>query len=744
MAPRRSGRQRKTIVQSFDFDIDGDEEEEAPKPKPSPRRKSKKAAEADPPFESIEVAASGSEVASDDDPPVDAAEFEQDDESASDAASVASGTRRRAFPGRDKQRLGGNTDPNEIEPYPFSKKTTRAYEGPLKRQRKTPYILEYMYGPKEAHTQLACGMLNRWYMLDVMPGRAVDDETGPMATPWVKEGFEAAQAGGWRRWMEGYRAEAYLPQRQSLVEVSPWDVQDYLPKPAGDLAVLLGPYGDQDEVIFRKGEAKAIALDEQDIPIPDGHDEPSEPRGWVFDVGGLVPSLAWAPQSESGPQYLALCVVPHADQEHPAPMEREPYKGSRRHGMIQLRRFTGRKTEFGEMVPSGEVPVLVRTLCFDWGRARRVKWCPVPSTDPSVLGLLGILTGDGHVRVLEIQRPRDDERETYVRVDEAMFTLSIDNEQGIEATAFAWANTNRIVIGYTDGSVALWSLYPRLLLSRHPLHPTYIIDVATGYPSRPYLVTSVPICGLPTLVDLACPSYETTGFVRTSITTQPHLLQWNDHLQGFLSCYPSGAAIETAISFMHHRYFPHVRRVADLPGQLTSLASGYSHPFLLVGLKDGSVWACNAAKKLFAMRTDRPMKQKMFEHEYRPVGGQSGLRGAVRIIQGWEPEQNASKAEPKPRRAKAAKKVGRGKKTKTEPLDGGDPMDVDGEEVVVAAEDDAEGKASSALINHEPLTRIMVMEWNPNLECGCWAAVAAASGIVRVMDVGVAPDIEKD
>lgn len=315
-----------------------------------------------------------------------------------------------------------------------------------------------------------------------------------------------------------------------------------------------------------------------------------------------------------------------------------------------------------------------------------------------------------------------------VKVEEPMFTLSIDDEQGVEATALAWANTNRLVIGYTDGSVALWSLHPLHLISRHPLHSTYILDLATGYPSRPYLVTSVPVCGLPTLVDLACPSYETSSFVRTSITTQPHLLQWSDHLQGFFSNYPSGSVVETSISFMHHRYFPHLRRAVDVPGQLTCLAAGHSHPFLLVGLKDGSVWACNAAKKVFAMRTDRPMKQKLFEHEYRPAGrfgaGGEGLRGAVRVVGGWGVEQNASRGEPRRRPG-----MGNGKKKPRGNARPAGRMDVDGEA------EDGEGKGG-AVVSHEPLTRIMVMEWNPNVECGCWAAVAAASGIVRVMDLG--------
>lgn len=397
MAPRRSTRARKPVVTNFDFDASDHDEDHQPSPR---TKKPKRAARDD--DDAFEAPAQDDADADDD-------EAQPEDDSASDAPSIASSAPRRALPGRDKRpQPPGTTDPSAIEPYPFSKKTTRAYEGPLKRQRKTPYILEYMYGPEDAHTRLACGMLNRWYGLDVRPGRA-EGEAGPMVTPWVRDGFEGGQAGALRGWMEGWRGEA----RQRMVTVGAGDVEEYVSRPEGDLAVLLGPYGDQDEVIFNGGKGRAFAVDDHDLPIYDADDVSKTPRGWVFDAGGLIPSLAWAPQSASGSQYLALCVVPYSDQDYPNTAEREAHKGSRKQGTIQLWKLTGGKTEAEDMVPSAEPPVLVRTLCLDWGRARRVRWCPVPSVDDSVLGLLAILTGDGRVRVLEIPRPADNERGAY-------------------------------------------------------------------------------------------------------------------------------------------------------------------------------------------------------------------------------------------------------------------------------------------------------------------------------------------
>lgn len=405
MAPRRSTRARKAVVTNFDFELSDDDARPSPK-----KAKRTEDSDEDQDFEVQATAENDGDPDEYEEPPAEESDSPSEPDAASDVDADADAAPRRALPGRDR-RPQATTDPNAIEAYPFSKKTTRAYEGPLKRQRKTPYILEYMYGPEVAHTELACGMLNRWYRHDVRPGREGDGAAGPIVTPWVGEGFERGQGKGWRAWI-GWCEEGGVRGRQRAWEVGEGDVEGYIPRPKGDLAVLLGPYGDQDEVVFRAGEATALPVDDHDLPIS-GDDGQKAGSGWVFDVGGIVPSLSWVPQSASGPQYLALCVVPHSDQEHPSTAEREPHKGSQKHGTIQLWRFDGRKEETGEMVPSAEPPVLVRTLCFDWGRARRVRWCPVPSADEAVLGLLGILTGDGKVRVLEIPRPGDDERGSF-------------------------------------------------------------------------------------------------------------------------------------------------------------------------------------------------------------------------------------------------------------------------------------------------------------------------------------------
>lgn len=361
--------------------------------------------------EGEELDAGGGEDDDDDDDELVLSHDEDGSVVESDASGNVKASRRAKKPTKTS-----TVDSNAIEPYPFSKKTTRAYEGPFKRQRKTPHILQYMYGPAEAHTKLAYGMLNRFYHLETLPGRPVDDSSGPLLTPWVPEGFEASQQAALTAWLDRYGRDESVGPRQKLVKLSKAGMAPYLVKPEGNLAVLLGPYGEQQEITFPGGANRGVCLNSADLPT-DSHarDERSQPKGWMLDAGGLVLSLAWAYRPENTDPVLALCVVPHSDQHHPNTAERDAHLGSRKHGIIQFWKFPAKKTKQEDMVPKAEPPILLRTLMFDWGRARRIKWCPVPPADGSIMGLLGLLTGDGKVRVLEIENVRPKERSTFCR-----------------------------------------------------------------------------------------------------------------------------------------------------------------------------------------------------------------------------------------------------------------------------------------------------------------------------------------
>lgn len=291
----------------------------------------------------------------------------------------------------------------------------------------------------------------------------------------------------------------------------------------------------------------------------------------------------------------------------------------------------------------------------------------------------------------------------------------------------AWVAVNRLAVGYADGTVALWSIHPRRLLSRHPAHHSTIIDMTSGYPSLPYLVATVPVGGYVKLMDLSNPSCETTEIPTLAIRTTPNLLSWSDHLRGFFTLFPSSNIFNTAIAFLHHSSFPIPRRTLATDTFVTCLAVGRTHPFLLVGSDDGSLFAVNPQIEVFQMVHPRhgiTHRICLFQHEHRPPvegGPSSSLRGSARVLHGFKPEPN--------RRSKTDNNRGRkGQGLKKDKEDEGIADDSDGA---------PSGLDPTKLVIHEPLTRVTAVEWNPNNGYGCWAAAALASGLVKIMDLGL-------
>jgi transcription factor C subunit 6 len=232
------------------------------------------------------------------------------------------------------------------------------------------------------------------------------------------------------------------------------------------------------------------------------------------------------------------------------------------------------------------------------------------------------------------------------------------------------------------------------------------------------------------------------------------LLQWCDHLQGFFYIYPSSGILVTNIIFSHHRYFPHGRTSIVNPTNPTCLAIGSTHPIMLTGLKDGSVWACNPVLRAFATRAEKPKKIPILEHEYRPSSRflpqsqvddletrlrnndqRPRLHGAARIIEGGQSEPNISNKNEEEVETGSSSKGKKKKKTKPKPKPAPPPKpaedeDDKGPEQVPTSE-------LGIVVNHEPFTRITVVTWNPNTDYGRWAAIAMGSGLVRIIDLGV-------
>lgn len=273
-----------------------------------------------------------------------------------------------------------------------------------------------------------------------------------------------------------------------------------------------------------------------------------------------------------------------------------------------------------------------------------------------------------------------------------------------------------------------------------------MIDICSGYPSNPHLIASIPVGGCATLTDLSQPSSELTYFPVPAISFQPNLLHWSEPMQGFMALYPSSAP-NTTVAFLHHRYFCQARSIMTGPNTLTCVSAGATHPFVLVGCADGSVFACNALQKLFKQKGELLHKLRVFEHEYRPIESEAqelrgaaetaGLRGMARVLQGFLPEENDDPRTEKRKEMDRKRRAAKTKKAAATKKKSGRAKSAVTEEGPEDREAELQERLASRVVIHEPLTRVTAIQWNPNVQFSCWAACAMASGLIKVMDLGV-------
>ncbi|KAK4158071.1 hypothetical protein C8A00DRAFT_39623 [Chaetomidium leptoderma] len=629
---------------------------------------------------------------------------------------------------------------HDIPHYPLETRiVTRVYAGPLRRYARYSALRDAMYGPEYDRIKVIWDLEIRWADFPVLPPRLPpEDQQGVIPSPWLPRGFERSQEKRAFRWYDDYQINT--PEVQRCHALSQDHGQRLVPQAEGDIVTLVGPWDKQEE--FRLRQGGSLSLSPSGLPTDDPGSSDKTPNGWTLDVGGIPLAITWAPLSRQDIQVLAVATIPFSDQKAARRDDPDTDAAAKAIGSIQLWAFVPDKRPGQLATPSTQPPRLLGAKCFDWGRPKRLVFCPVPLDSSGLYGMLALLSADGKARVIDARKVDDADTPLYEWVESPVVTLGLTEDYNVSVTCLTWVNTNRIALGHSDGSITLWSIYPRRMLQRVGAHTTYVIDICSAYPSNPYLVASVPVGGCATLTDLSQPSSEVTYFPVPAISFQPNLLCWNEPMQGFMALYPSSTP-NTTIAFLHHRYFCQARSITTGPNTLTCVSAGTTHPFILVGCADGSVFACNALQKLFKQKGEPLRKLKIFEHEYKPIdpetqappdgaGATAMVRGAARILQGFLPEENddprTEKRKEMDRKKRAAKKKKAGKKKRR---NAGDEDEAEDREAEI------DERLASRVVIHEPLTRLTTIQWNPNVQFSCWAACAMASGLIKVMDLGV-------
>lgn len=310
------------------------------------------------------------------------------------------------------------------------------------------------------------------------------------------------------------------------------------------------------------------------------------------------------------------------------------------------------------------------------------------------------------------------------------------------------------------------------MLSRNAVCMTSIVDIASGFPTHPYKITATPTNGAIRIIDLSAPSREHSYTNSPTNCFQTNLSGWSDHMQGFIIQNPSTSPGNTSLAFGHVRAFHVPRTVTTGPANLICASIGAKHPFALTGYADGSVWSCNAIRKVLKSPKEKLYKLEHFRHQVMPfqtleqqwkdrvlsmpeAQGHT-IRATATFWVKNEPELNKSMANDESTKdSRKGQKNDKGKKKRDRKNqekeknrrrhlermgegDLGEGMEQEEEEDVEEQEqEDKTQYAPSKFVTHEPLTRVTAVAWNPNIEFAWWAVAAMGSGLVRVMDLGM-------
>jgi transcription factor C subunit 6 len=322
----------------------------------------------------------------------------------SEVDGISNVGRRKSSAKNYSSETDGDRAAGHVQPYPSdpAAKWTRTYVGPVARHSRLPELCIHWFGDREGYENVINGFLSLWSGQELSLPRLITPEQQNLAqSPWKTENFRDDQERKFLQWYANYLATRRSPQISTAVAQST-ALRWYLPQAETPLTVLLGPYDNQNEFKFHQG--RSIPFSSDGLPI-EQLDNTEECDGWLLDVGGIPLFMAWAPTKGKVDQLLAMTVIPYSDQEFYQNPEDAPPDATLKQGGIQIWRIPAHNSSTGIMRFAAVQPLLISALCFEWGRAVRMQWCPVPLTVRDRLGLLALLTGDGKVRVVEVKQP---------------------------------------------------------------------------------------------------------------------------------------------------------------------------------------------------------------------------------------------------------------------------------------------------------------------------------------------------
>ena len=262
-------------------------------------------------------------------------------------------------------------------------------------------------------------------------------------------------------------------------------------------------------------------------------------------------------------------------------------------------------------------------------------------------------------------------------------------------TCVAWLSPSDIVVGCSNGFVAIWSILPSSEPEPqpyfyHPIHISWVLNITSVYPTSPHLVSTISIDGETRLWSIIDPQSETTGTVRMR-SASPHL-SYSPVLQAVCSSDENEFG-----RLMPIRRFFATNSVGKIPSTVSALAPcSWWHPSVMYGGTGGEVLATNPFRRMLNPK-DGSWQQRWFSHEWTQ-GRDANGPGVSRFFDGFRAETQSL----------ARNMTGENR-----------PMGL------------------SLTTIHDEGTHVTGLGWNPNRRCAGWASAALGCGLLRVEDIAI-------
>ncbi|KAF2111758.1 hypothetical protein BDV96DRAFT_581726 [Lophiotrema nucula] len=568
-----------------------------------------------------------------------------------------------------------------------------------------------------------------------------------------------------RKWYDE-KGKAKFAEGQKTKEISEGEGAVYLANGAPDeINFLMGAYADPLLYCLKQRRYLSTAL-----PFIYKDDR----RGWVLYLGTRLQETQWAPIEKGSTQYLAVAV----EQKRMTGRQYKPMENPKAPAFTATKGFPASiqiwafdPDEADRLDPKKE-PRLELVLCTAWGAPKALRWCPIAPAETVTestegltvhLGLLAGIWSDGKVRILEVsfQKSVAISKETkYIHYAKAAFEISFHNSV---ATCLHWLSGTSLIVGTALGVVAFWSLTrpdafpppnhsPDEVYKPPPrfykrVSDTFIISIASGFPSRPNYVSLSSADGLGWLFDLRSPTLDVVNNPRGRMYSVTQ--SWHEHTQSFVS--PDESFLLRCNSI--RRYYTNIYCMRT-ESQILCCATSPVHPGTLLGTADGAVVAGNPIMRTLNYK-EVPWQQTWFRHDWRRPASElplplwdpsqpppappnedsdeeDSIAGTPTRIPPSPPSrpstpQPYTKTVPEEILANSLTRITEGFKAKPVRLQYSKP----------GKKRKLPHQGGKYLTVYEEPSAITCVAWNPNVQWGTWACAGMGDGLLRVEDIGV-------